>query len=97
MSEHSLRKKTLDAAAQAVLQDRAAAYGTVENNFQNIANLWSVYLNTDVTPSDVASMMTLLKVARLMNNPSHFDSWVDIAGYAACGGEVSHVGKANRK
>ena len=28
-----------------------------------------------------------LKVSRLIETPTHADSWVDIAGYAALGGE----------
>ena len=34
-------------------------------------------------------MMALMKIARLQNMPSHLDSWVDLAGYAACGGEAT--------
>lgn len=38
---------------------------------------------------DVALMMDLMKTARLVSNPSHYDSWVDKAGYAGCGAEVA--------
>ena len=34
-------------------------------------------------------MHDVLKVARLMETPKHEDSWVDIAGYGACGAEVA--------
>jgi hypothetical protein len=40
-------------------------------------------------PSDVAQMMVLMKIARLENSPHHLDSWVDVAGYAACGAELA--------
>ena len=40
------------------------------------------------TAHDVAAMMILLKVARLATSPDKWDNWVDIAGYAALGGEV---------
>ena len=43
-------------------------------------------------PEDVAAMMALLKIARLMSNPEHVDSWIDGAGYLACGGEVATLG-----
>lgn len=33
-------------------------------------------------------MMVLLKVARIKNGGGTGDSFVDIAGYAACGGEI---------
>jgi hypothetical protein len=34
---------------------------------------------------DVAILMDLLKTARLIVSPGHRDSWLDKAGYAACG------------
>jgi hypothetical protein len=39
--------------------------------------------------TDVAVMLALLKVARIKQNPNHTDNWIDIAGYAACGGEIA--------
>ena len=36
---------------------------------------------------DVAAMMILLKIARAATS-TKCDHWVDIAGYAACGGEI---------
>lgn len=33
--------------------------------------------------------MGLLKIARISENPQHMDSWCDLAGYAACGGEIA--------
>ena len=37
----------------------------------------------------MAIMMALLKIARISKNPQHMDNWVDLAGYAACGGEIA--------
>jgi len=90
------RTEALDAAKAAVAARRA--YGPPEQNFARIAALWSAYLvgkapGTDaaqpVTAIDVAAMMALMKIARIEETPSHEDSWVDLAGYAACGAEVS--------
>lgn len=39
-----------------------------------------------LTPQDVACMMILLKVARIKSGHHKDDNWIDIAGYAACGG-----------
>lgn len=88
------REEILDAAREAVMKDRNTDYGNPEDNFQDIANLWSSYLKPVVviTPHDVAVMMVLLKVSRLAKSPSKADHWVDIAGYAACGYEAA-VGK----
>jgi hypothetical protein len=62
-------------------------YGEPEDNFDVIAAMWSAYLGMPVTGADVAAMMILFKVARIATaeKPSR-DSYVDIAGYAACGG-----------
>lgn len=82
------RKEILDTAARIVSGQREAEYGPPEDSFQNIAALWSAYLNISVTQMDVAVMMILLKVARLYGGTGKDDTWVDIAGYAACGGEI---------
>ena len=59
-----------------------------EDSFDEIAALWSVYLHRPLIGEDVAMMMILLKVARVMKCVSIDDSLVDIAGYAACAAEI---------
>lgn len=83
------RAAVLDVAKRAVTQDRAATHGALENSFTAIAAIWSVRLGVTVTPAHVAIMMVDLKTVRAWGNPRHGDNWIDIAGYAACGGEVS--------
>jgi hypothetical protein len=83
------RQGCLDAAGRAVLADRANVYGPPEDNFRRIAAIWSVVLGIEVTPTQVAACMAGVKLARLAQSPGHGDSWVDLAGYAACGAEVS--------
>jgi hypothetical protein len=86
------RESILQEAIRCVCGEREQQYGSPENNFKTIANLWSTYLNHDIAPMDVAAMMILLKVARVASGNSKNDNWVDIAGYAACGGELqNHV------
>lgn len=89
MTEDTIRGQVLAAAGKAVLSDRNRDYGGPEKSLGTIAALWSVILGRPVTPAEVALCMSALKVARLMANPTHTDSWVDLAGYAACGAEVS--------
>ena len=43
----------------------------------------------NLSSADVAAMMIMLKVARVRNGKAKDDSWVDMAGYAACGAECS--------
>lgn len=91
------REKILDEAKQCVCGNREQDYGTPEDSFRVISQLREIYIRegmvgpTDVcvNPEDVVVMMALLKIARLANNPEHMDSWVDLAGYAACGGEIA--------
>lgn len=82
-----LRREILTDAAVCVCSDRNLMYGEPEDNFGMIAAMWSAYLGAPVTAADVAAMMILFKVARIATaeKPSR-DSYVDIAGYAACGG-----------
>lgn len=89
------RKGILESASKAVhAEDMDHDYGKPEDNFATIAELWELYLNAayvddcvTITSRDVAAMMILLKIARAAMS-TKCDHWVDIAGYAACGGEI---------
>ena len=59
------------------------------NNFTAIAGFWSVYKGVEFTANDVAMMMALLKIARIRTGTATDDSYVDLAGYAACGAEIN--------
>lgn len=83
------RAAVLDAARTAVTLDRAATHGALEDTFAAIAAIWSVRLGVTVTAAQVAILMVDLKTVRAWGNLGHGDNWVDIAGYAACGGELS--------
>jgi hypothetical protein len=84
------RADILATASEYVTTDRAATHGDAEDNFRRIADLWNAYLGVDnISATDVAVMLALLKVARIKQNPNHTDNWIDIAGYAACGGEIA--------
>ena len=83
------RSEILDTAREYVTQDRAATHGDAERNFELIVDYWSAHLDVNITASDVAVMMTLLKIARIKSNPRNGDNWVDACGYMACGGEIA--------
>lgn len=84
-----LRREILDDAMHLTSNDRNKDYGDPADNFAAIANMWSAYKGIVFTAHDVAAMMVLVKVARLSTSPAKRDNWVDIAGYAALGGEVA--------
>lgn len=88
------RKECLEEAIRITTQDREDDYGKPEDVFMTIASYWNTYLaskdvNSYLEAYDVAAMMILLKIARLVNSPYKEDTWVDIAGYAANGIEVA--------
>lgn len=82
------RAEILEVAKACVCGEREQDYGTPEDSFGLIAQLWTVYKGTMFTAKDVAMMMALLKVARICNSDKA-DSFVDLAGYAACAGEIA--------
>ncbi len=91
------RKEFLTEAEKCVCSDRNLQYGEPEDNFSDIARLWSAYLDTDLGAEDVAIMMCLFKIARIKGSfYESKDSWIDLIGYAACGGEIAIRGEEQR-
>lgn len=84
----SERRRILQQAEICICGKREQDYGNPEPNFAIIAEMWTAYTGTKITPLDVAMMMCLLKIARIKNGGGTGDSFVDLAGYAACGGEI---------
>ena len=86
------RAEFLETVRNFVCKDRNVTHGDAEDNFRVIATLWETYLNNtppqNLNSVDVAIMMCLFKVARLMANPNNMENWHDLAGYAACGGGI---------
>lgn len=91
------REEILEQAHKCVCGDRDQQYGSPESSFRMIAKLWEPYLqercvsdgaDVNIMPEDVAAMMVLFKMARVATGSYSADSWVDAAGYAACGGEI---------
>lgn len=90
------REAILKNAEKCVLQDRNNQYGEPEDVFEDIALLWDSYtkittwLRDDYKENefDVCMKQILLKIVRAIHNPAHMDNYVDIAGYAACAGEL---------
>lgn len=89
----NLREAILDAAKACVCGDRERDYGSPEDSFLLIAELWTAFLSDRlgphiILPHEVAAMMALLKIARIATGHGKADNWIDLAGYAACGGEL---------
>lgn len=85
----TVRKTVLKQAECCVCGQREEDYGSPEDSFKAIGQLWTIYTGHLITAKDVAMMMALLKIARIMGGKGTMDSYVDLAGYAACGAEVA--------
>ena len=83
-------KEFLTRASTLVAGDREKDYGDKVHNHNNIAKLWSAYLDVEVKAHDVAIMMALLKVARTKFGAPTEDTYVDAAAYMAIAGECKH-------
>lgn len=94
-AEPITRKDILTAAEKCVCGHRVTDYGKPENNFGTIAQLWTAYLRgsrpkaPEITAEDVAMLLALLKVGRISSGTGSQDCFVDLAGYAACAGEIA--------
>jgi len=75
--------------ALTVVEERGQSYGDATKLFNQIAKRWSLTLGVEVSPEQVVLCMLDLKLARLSNDPTHTDSMIDIAGYAAVFAEVA--------
>lgn len=94
------RKEILSNATKVVTGEREEQYGTPEDNFAAIGALWEAYLRARclsgkdadiyIGPEEVAMMMCLFKIGRQSTSlEAKADTYVDLAGYAACGGELA--------
>jgi hypothetical protein len=91
VQEEELRESNVMTQALAIIYgDREKTYGRPHINLESIAEMWTVYMrrihavrgtHDTITIEDVCQMMVLLKMARLINDPTHKDSLVDEIGY----------------
>lgn len=97
------RKEILEAATRCVCGDREQDYGTPEKNFELVGELWTTYIkakyvspeaDVSINGEDVATLMCLFKIARIATGRGKADSFIDLAGYAACAGELATGGGA---
>lgn len=80
----------LDEAERLINGPRSKEYGPARGNHERIAQIWGVLLGRTITPEEVVACMIGVKLARLAESTKHEDSWIDIIGYSALGGEISN-------
>ena len=88
------RQRILEEAIKCVTRDRNASYGSPEDNFNHIADLWNAQFKSRLgefkfTALDVAVMFCLMKIARIRTSPDKDDNYIDLAGYAACAADCA--------
>jgi hypothetical protein len=91
---YSHREEILEAARDAVLKQRNNTYGPPTQDFDRASAILNALGyqgpgDRDLSPRDIAVMQIAVKLSRVTWNPTHTDSCVDIAGYAACGYECA--------
>lgn len=62
---------------------RQRDYGHPLDDYRKVAGLWSIVLDTPVSPSQAVMCMICVKLSRELNRPKR-DNRVDMAGYANC-------------
>lgn len=92
------RREILQAAHAAVCAQGQRRFGPPERGLGVVAQLWEPYLRSrcvspgadvTVTAEDVALLMALLKIGRICLSDGEGELYADLAGYAACGGEIA--------
>lgn len=98
-SEAMTKSEFLDEVKR-IVAEREGQHGKPGDTFKAIAAAWSTYLTAVVgvpvmlREEDVAMMMVELKVQRFAGGQgTHMDTLLDIAGYAACAGELANGGR----
>ena len=88
-------KQFLSEAIRLSGTDRQKDYGDKIENHNNIARLWSAYLDVKVEAHDVAIMMALLKMARTKLGAVSKDTYIDMSAYSSIAGEIKFGGEKN--
>lgn len=81
------KKNILKEAEEIVNGQRRKDYGTPTDNHSRTAAMWNAYLSKRypgiaLTATDVCWMSILTKVSRAACSPGHYDSRLDVIGYA---------------
>jgi hypothetical protein len=85
----------LEKTKKLVSGSRHDTHGDKVINHENIARLWTGYLQNKfkiavlILPEDVANLMSLLKIARTQQGAFNLDDFVDASAYSAIAGEIA--------
>ncbi len=85
-------EKFLKRAKKIVAGSRHDLHGDRHETFELVAQYWNVYLDKngiELSGSDVAVLLSLLKTARSQVGRYNEDDYVDAAGYQGIAGEIA--------
>ena len=78
VNPHELLSQAAD-----ILRERAGTHGDFENNFQLIADMFSLRIGREFHPFEVCILLECVKDARMFANPSNADNYLDGINYRA--------------
>mgnify|MGYP006982882926 CR=1 FL=1 len=79
-------------SATDLYQERGLHYGHPSDNMARAARLISAYLEMLVEDYQVAVILSLVKIARTIEDAQRVDSWIDAASYLAISGQLATEG-----
>lgn len=90
-SKVRMRTEILTSANELVSDKREEEHGDFLSNAFMIANYWNTHLGLIdfIKPTDVPTMLALMKIARLHQKPQKTDNYRDACGYLALASEVA--------
>ena len=90
-SKVRMRTQILTSANELVSDKREQEHGDFASNAFMIANYWNTHLGLIdfIKPTDVPTMLALMKIARSHQKPQKSDNYRDACGYLALASEVA--------
>lgn len=76
--------------AAELIQERGQGYGEIENNFQLIADLFSLRIGRPFHPYEACILLECVKDARMFASPDNVDNYLDGINYKAFAALFAH-------
>lgn len=74
-----------------IIEARHQDYGDASSSFTRAATIAGTILGKNISAYDVSVVMMAVKLARIANNRTHQDSWIDLAAYVGFSGQFAET------
>jgi hypothetical protein len=74
-----------------IIGSRAEEYGDASQSFSRASTIASTMLDKTITAYDVSIVLMAVKMARIAQNKTHMDSYVDLAAYTGFAAQFSNA------